>query len=189
MANDRNDDRWGDDTADAPLDPTTLRLAREKVKLPARLLLAAAIFMIFFAILSIGLAFSGQDLNVQMLEFVEQQQPPGKARDDMAKEVEKARTRDKTVEHVQTAVFSVIGLTLDVLVLVGALRMQSLRGRTLAMVGAICAIIPINSCCCVGMPIGIWALIVLMNADVKAAFDTTVQLGSSPAGPMDDDLR
>lgn len=46
MATERDDDRWGDEPADAPLDPSILRSAQEKVKLPARLLIAAAIFMI-----------------------------------------------------------------------------------------------------------------------------------------------
>lgn len=187
MATERDDDRWGDEPADAPLDPSILRSAQEK--LPARLLIAAAIFMILWGVFNIGLVLSGQDFTVQMLEFMEQQQPPGKARDDMAKEVEKARTRDKTPEYIQMAIFGTLGMTLDILILVGALRMGSLRGRTLAMVGAICAIIPANSCCCIGLPLGIWALIVLMNPDVKAAFEAPKRLGGSLAGPPADDLR
>lgn len=189
MATERDDDRWGDDSADAPLDPGVLRSAQEKVKLPARLLLAAAIVMILFGLLNIGLVLSGQDFTVQFLEFMEQQQPPGKARDDMAKEVEKARTRDKTPEYIQNAIFSTFGMTLDIFILIGAIRMRSLRGRTLAMVGAICAIIPFNSCCCIGMPVGIWALMVLSQPDVKAAFEASKRLGGSLAGPPDDDLR
>jgi len=188
MANERDDERWGNDDRDAPLDPAVLRMAKEKVNIPAKMLMAAAIFMIFCAVFNIGLAFSGHDLTVQFLEFVEQQQPPGKARDDMAKEVEKARNRDKTAEHIQTAAISVLGLTLDFLILYGASRMQNLRGRTMAMVGAICAIIPANSCCCIGLPIGIWALTILMNTDVKAAFEANTR-GESPAPSGDDDLR
>ena len=187
MANDRDDDRWGEDSPRS-LDPTTQRIAKEKVSVPAKMLIAAAIFMFLCAFANIGLAFSGEDLTVQFLEFMEKQQPPGQAKEDMKKEVEKARTRDKTGEHIQAAAFSVLGLTLDTLILIGGLRMNSLRGRTLAMVGAICAIIPANSCCCVGMPIGIWALMVLTNADVKAAFEANKRLGQSP--PLrDDDLR
>ena len=187
MANDRDDDRWGEDSP-RPLDPTTLRIAKEKVSVPAKMLIAAAIFMFLFALVRLGLAFSGPDYSVQFLEYMEQQQPPGQAKEDMKKEVEKARTRDKTSEHIQAAALGVLGLTLDTFVLIGGLRMNSLRGRTLAMVGAICAIIPANSCCCVGMPIGIWALIVLTNADVKAAFEANKRLGQSP--PLrDDDLR
>ena len=181
MATERDDDRWGNEDPEARLDPTTLRLAKEKVNLPAKLLIAASIFMLLFGLVNIGVAFSGYDLQLKMLEFIEQQQPPGKQRDDLKKQVDEARNRDRTVEYVQSGVFGALGLTLDVFILIGGLRMQSLRGRTLAMVGAICAIIPANSCCCIGMPIGmplgIWALMVLTNADVKAAFEASKRLG------------
>jgi hypothetical protein len=97
-------------------------------------------------------------------------QPPGKAKDDFKKQVDQARNRDKSAEHVQNVVFGVIGLVSNVLILIGGVRMKSLSGYPLAMTGAIAAIVPLNSCCCIAMPVGIWALIVLVNADVKAAF-------------------
>lgn len=53
--------------------------------------------------------------------------------------------------------------------------MQMIRGKTyrLAMVGAIIALIPVSSCCFVaGVPLGIWALIVLRRPEVKAWFDS-----------------
>jgi predicted Zn finger-like uncharacterized protein len=50
---------------------------------------------------------------------------------------------------------------------------QMLRKRTygLVMVGAILAMINIsNFCCCLGLPFGIWALIVLVRPEVREAF-------------------
>jgi len=53
----------------------------------------------------------------------------------------------------------------------GAIRMKGLQSYGLAMTASILALIPCTSpCCLAGIPIGIWSLIVLMNADVKAAF-------------------
>jgi ABC-type proline/glycine betaine transport system permease subunit len=55
--------------------------------------------------------------------------------------------------------------------------MRQLKGRGLAIAGAILAMIPLFTCCCcvIGLPVGIWALVVLMNAEVKAAFDAGAQ--------------
>jgi hypothetical protein len=38
------------------------------------------------------------------------------------------------------------------------------------MVASIFAMLPCNPCCLLGLPIGIWALVVLSNEDVKDAF-------------------
>ena len=48
--------------------------------------------------------------------------------------------------------------------------MRSLSGYGLALTGSIAAIIPISGCCCLTMPVGIWALVVLLNPVVKAGF-------------------
>lgn len=63
------------------------------------------------------------------------------------------------------------GVAVAVLTIVGGLRMRALRSWGLALTGAILALMPCcSSCCCVGMPFGIWALVVLMKPEVKAAF-------------------
>lgn len=54
----------------------------------------------------------------------------------------------------------------------GALRMKSLKSYGLAMTSAVLAILPCTTyvCCMVMMPFGIWAMVVLMKPEVKAAF-------------------
>jgi hypothetical protein len=53
----------------------------------------------------------------------------------------------------------------------GALQMRNLRGYGWAMAAAIINCIPLyGSCCCLGLPFGIWALVVLVKPEVKAAF-------------------
>jgi hypothetical protein len=66
-----------------------------------------------------------------------------------------------------------VGLLIAVLPLLGGIRMLSLRSYALCVVGSISAALPCLSCggtCCFGEIIGIWALIVLINTDVRAAF-------------------
>lgn len=187
MSTDRDDDRWGNDGDDrkAPMDSEAFRRAKGRVGLPAKLLIAGAGIMILLAVANIAMVVSGYDLTLKWLELIEKQQPPGQARDDFKKEVEKARVRDRTPEYIQNAVGSALGLTLDFLILIGGLKMHGLRGRSLAIAGAICAVIPVNSCCCIGIPLGIWALVVLFDPNVKAAFEA-VKSGVDPTPPNDD---
>ncbi|MCS7305211.1 MAG: zinc-ribbon domain-containing protein [Thermoguttaceae bacterium] len=66
----------------------------------------------------------------------------------------------------------IIGLALAIVVLLGAIRMKKLQSYGFAMTAAILSIIPCTSPCCflIGTPIGIWALVVLNDPAVKAAF-------------------
>lgn len=53
----------------------------------------------------------------------------------------------------------------------GAWQMRNLKMYPLAVLSCILAMAPgSNCCCCITLPIGIWALTVLMKPEVKAAF-------------------
>jgi hypothetical protein len=68
---------------------------------------------------------------------------------------------------------AVFGFLASVLTIAGGARMLSLKSYALSVCGAISAMVPCLSClaCCgVGEGIGIWALVLLMNPDVKSAF-------------------
>jgi hypothetical protein len=66
---------------------------------------------------------------------------------------------------------SLFQLALGGLTFFGGLKMKNLEGYPFAIAGSIVAIIPcIGSCCCIGIPIGIWSLIVLNKPEVKTAF-------------------
>jgi hypothetical protein len=54
----------------------------------------------------------------------------------------------------------------------GALQMRSLKNFGLAMASAILVMVPCGSywCCCLGLPIGIWALVTMNKPEVKSAF-------------------
>lgn len=67
--------------------------------------------------------------------------------------------------------WSIVGLAVSGFVLWAALQMKQLRGWTLAMVASIISMIPcLGPCCLVGLPMGIWSLVVLLKPEVKAAF-------------------
>lgn len=69
------------------------------------------------------------------------------------------------------AVFNVIGLAIAVVIFMGAGKMKNLQSYGFAMAATILAMIPcISPCCLIGLPVGIWALVVLMKPEVKGAF-------------------
>jgi len=65
---------------------------------------------------------------------------------------------------------AVVRLVLDGVTIYGALQMRQLRSWNLSLVGAISAMIPCSFCCLVSLPLGVWAIIVLMRDDVKPYF-------------------
>jgi len=68
-------------------------------------------------------------------------------------------------------VAGIIGIVVSVVILFGAVKMKKLESYGLAMAASIIAMIPcVSPCCLLGLPIGIWALVVLMKPEVKSAF-------------------
>jgi hypothetical protein len=66
---------------------------------------------------------------------------------------------------------NIFGLTVSIVILVGAVKMQSLRSYSFAFTAALLAVVPcLTPCCFLGLPLGIWALVVLNKPEVKAQF-------------------
>lgn len=66
----------------------------------------------------------------------------------------------------------IVGIAIGAFILFGALRMQKLTGHGFALTAAIVAMIPcISPCCLLGIPFGIWALVVLSKPEVKSQFN------------------
>jgi hypothetical protein len=70
------------------------------------------------------------------------------------------------------AVGSVIGLVMSAVMVYGGMQMRKLQSWGVCMAGTICAMLPCTSCCILGLPIGIWVIMVLIDGDVKRAFET-----------------
>jgi hypothetical protein len=63
------------------------------------------------------------------------------------------------------------GVLLDLVMVFGAWQMRNLKMFPAAVASCIIAMLPCGGCCCLfGLPIGIWALTILLRADVKAQF-------------------
>ena len=68
---------------------------------------------------------------------------------------------------------SLISIIVAPVIIYGGIQMLKARRYSNALLAAILALIPLSSVCCIpGIPIGIWALIVLRNPEVKAAFQS-----------------
>lgn len=65
---------------------------------------------------------------------------------------------------------AVIALCWAGFVLAGAMKMKALTNRGVAMAACIVAMVPCNVCCILGLPFGIWGLVVLNREEVRSAF-------------------
>ena len=65
---------------------------------------------------------------------------------------------------------NLVGIALSAFVIFGGLKMRNLQGHGIALGAAIASIIPCSGCCCIGMPVGIWALVMLLKPEIKSQF-------------------
>jgi len=66
---------------------------------------------------------------------------------------------------------SLVGIIVAVFIIFAALKMKELEQWGLALTASILAMIPcISPCCIIGLPIGIWCLVVLTKPEIKNAF-------------------
>jgi hypothetical protein len=69
------------------------------------------------------------------------------------------------------AASSIVGIAVAAFIIFAALKMKELRQWELSLAASIVAMIPcISPCCILGLPIGIWALVVLLRPEIKEAF-------------------
>ena len=68
-------------------------------------------------------------------------------------------------------ILNLVGVAIGVVILLGAMKMKRLESHGFAMAASILALVPcVSPCCFVGLPIGIWSIVVLSKPEVKAAF-------------------
>ena len=134
-----------------PFPGESARLARQKVAGPA-------IALLVIAILGMGLQLLSIAGNLFMFAFP---QPDLKFNGGLPIQVQVA---------VNSA-SAVLGLAFGVLILFGAVKMKNLEYYGLSIAASIVAMLPcVSPCCLLGLPFGIWALVVLSDPTVKASF-------------------
>lgn len=78
------------------------------------------------------------------------------------------------VDEITNLASGVVGIVVStafsILILAGAAKMRSLTNYGLAMTACILAMLPCGGCCILGLPFGIWGLVVLNRQEVKSAF-------------------
>jgi hypothetical protein len=84
-------------------------------------------------------------------------------------------------------IVALLSLLLAPVIIYGAVQMMQGKKPGLAKIAAIAAMIPVTSCCfLIGIPIGIWSLVVLAKPEVKAIFtgEATDGIGHPPPPPQ-----
>jgi len=81
------------------------------------------------------------------------------------------------------AVIQTVFLVVNGLIIAGGILMTRFSSWGLALTASILAMLNFGNCCCLlGLPVGIWATVVLSGADVKAAFGAGNRTGYYPPG-------
>jgi hypothetical protein len=143
--------------------PGNTALARQKVSTPAILLMVTGALVIVYWLYVMVTVLTGKAA-LQLSQL-----PP-----ELANDPNLARYREflEGAQGPAGALFCLFFIAAGGLIILGGLKMKNLQSYALAMTAAILAMIPCCSCycCLVGLPAGIWALVVLFEPEVKAAF-------------------
>jgi hypothetical protein len=144
-------------------EPTIPSPAASAVKGPAIALIVVAILGTLGALL--GLVNLLRTNPGEVMAQAQQQNPQMNA--------EQAELVSKVTEYLTKGGATSYGILLvaNLVVVFGAVQMLKLRSYGLAMTGTIVSLIPcLSPCCVLGIPFGIWSLIVLLRPEVKQAF-------------------
>jgi hypothetical protein len=175
MSTDR-EDRWGsdDDRSDRRRpsgggDPVA---GRAKAKTVGTALLLYGLFSLVLSLVSLGLYAASPETIAKpyhdMMKDMFKDAPRQPGQPDPVPPYEDFKKQ----MQVQNSIGAVVTSIGSVITILGGLKMRSASGKGLAMTGAILAMIPcFTGCCCVGLFVGIWAVVTLGNPDVKAAYE------------------
>ena len=79
----------------------------------------------------------------------------------------------------------IVNFAIGIMIVVGAVQMLRLRSYSWAMMATVLALIPCNPVSAIGIPIGIWSLVVLNRERVKLAFGPAPHpRANRPAAPL-----
>lgn len=141
-----------------PIDPGPIQPMQpapaDRVKPPAIAIMVATIIGMVLAVIGILINALGMGLAASQQQSHSQQDILG-----------------PLVSSVFGIVQAVIGLIIGVVILIGVTRMMKLQSWGFSLAACIMAMIPcVSPCCLLGLPFGIWGIVVLCDEQVKAAF-------------------
>jgi GYF domain 2 len=138
--------------------------AARRIKVPAIGLIVVAILGMLLDILDLFLPST--KLMQSFLAGMQQQNDNPQLNDLMAK----MQNAGHSAFAIGNDFFQII---IEILILVGALKMLKLRGYNFAYAAAIMSVIPCITSCCIwplGLIFGIWAMVVMSKPEVKSQF-------------------
>lgn len=131
--------------------------AREALNVPGILLIVFGSLSLVLALFSL---VSGGDLNSeQMSKMLSDPNLPPQARELIIK-----------LAGGGARLMALFGAAIAGLTIFGGLQMRALKNYGFAVAASIVAMLPCTNCCCITLPVGIWALTILMKPEVKASF-------------------
>jgi hypothetical protein len=153
--------------------PSTRERIKGRVQPPAIALIVVGILNLFFALYMVfntvvTTVMPADKLKAQQMQIY-QMLPPAMREDIERKTPEEVKSQALLINWPLT----LFALLASILPIAGGVRMLSLKSYALGICGAICAAIPcisVTACCGLGVGIGIWAIVVLLNPDIKSAF-------------------
>ena len=128
--------------------------AAEQVRLPATLLLVTGILGAVGQAISLLFTLLGTGIDLASANL-------GPSEEALA----------SAMSGTAAVVFAVVGLLTAAFIVYGSLKMKELESHSLSVAAAVVALIPcVSPCCLLGLPVGIWSLVLLVKPEIKAAF-------------------
>lgn len=136
--------------------------AASKVKLPAIALIILGVIGIFLSVAGFVAKPRMMEIIIQAAENANMTIPPEQMESLRAEKTKGIGPRDYLNLGLSLVLYGVV--------IAGAIKMMRLENWGLALTAGILSMLPCTCCCCIGIPIGVWAVIVLNQAEVKKSF-------------------
>jgi len=168
-----------------PLPPTPADLyqtAQAAVQTPALLLIITGVLTLLTSLINLVMIPKLPDICDAQITKI--QQNPNLTQEEKEMWTEFFTEFKNSVESPINLPLQILDVLLAVIILVGGIQLRNLSGVALPVTSSILAMIPcFSGCCCLlGLPAGIWALVVLSRPEVKTVFAWRRSGGYPPPG-------
>jgi hypothetical protein len=165
---DRRDDRFDDDDSSGSREDRVIQRAKNRIKTPAVVLLVVGVIGGLMSLMNIPSLFT---MDAQLKQVEDQWDQDPNLKPEQKKEMKQMLADLKGPIKLVVPLTIVFGLLTAGLTILGAVKIMNLQSRGLGVLACIISMLPILSgCCCLGLPVGIWVLIVMGKPEVKAGF-------------------
>ncbi|MBM3986439.1 MAG: hypothetical protein FJ294_00585 [Planctomycetes bacterium] len=140
--------------------------AAERLRAPATCLVAYGVLSVLLQLGSLVSELLGNPLQQRMVEFLKERGIDTTAFDSDSL----SGGLLFGASFLMNIVLSALQLALSLFIGWAGLQMLRRRHHAACMGAAIAACLPCSACCCLGLPLGIWVLVVLNREDVRQSF-------------------